>query len=218
MTDKGYKGVGMEGAIARWYAAGNDRSPDRYSEQVERVRELAGPGSEVLEVAPGPGNLSIALAGTGDYTVTGLDISRTFVEIARAKAAEAGVQVDFRRGNASAMPFGDESFDFVVCCAAFKNFSDPVGALHEMHRVLRPGGHALIVDLRRDVSRQAVDDDVARMGISGPSRLFTKYALRSFLRRRAYTRSEFEDFIARTSFRTYDIHLSPLALDVDLRK
>ncbi|MET7328791.1 hypothetical protein [Nonomuraea sp. NPDC005650] len=68
MADKGYKGVGMEGAIARWYAAGNDRSPDRYSEQVERVRELAGPGSEVLEVAPGPGHLSIALAGTGDYT------------------------------------------------------------------------------------------------------------------------------------------------------
>ncbi|MER5998856.1 class I SAM-dependent methyltransferase [Nonomuraea angiospora] len=218
MTDKGYKGVGMEGAIARWYAASNDRSPDRFSDQVERVRELAEPGSEVLEVAPGPGNLSIALAGTGDYTVTGLDISQTFVEIARAKAAESGVRVDFRRGNASAMPFEDGSFDFVVCCAAFKNFSDPVGALHEMHRVLRPGGHALVIDLRRDVSKEAVDADVARMGMSGLSRLFTKFALRSFLPRRAYTKPEFEDFIARTRFRTYDIHTSPLALDIELRK
>ncbi|MFI9847244.1 class I SAM-dependent methyltransferase [Nonomuraea sp. NPDC051941] len=218
MTDKGYKGVGMEGAIARWYAASNDRSPDRFSDQVERVRELAEPGSEVLEVAPGPGNLSIALAATGDYTVTGLDISQTFVEIARAKAAEAGVRVDFRRGNASAMPFEDGSFDFVVCCAAFKNFSDPVGALHEMHRVLRPGGHALVIDLRRDVSKEAVDADVARMGMSGLSRLFTKFALRSFLPRRAYTKPEFEDFIARTRFRTYGIHTSPLALDIELRK
>ncbi|GAA3233099.1 class I SAM-dependent methyltransferase [Nonomuraea helvata] len=148
-TDKGYKGVGMKGPIARWYATSTGRSPDRFAEQVVQVRERTGPGSEILEVAPGPGYLSIALARTGDYTVTGLDISETFVEIARTKAAEAGVEVDFLVGNASAMPFEDESFDFVVCCAAFKNFSDPVGALQEMHRVLRPGGRALINDLRR---------------------------------------------------------------------
>ncbi|WP_188192409.1 class I SAM-dependent methyltransferase [Nonomuraea sp. SYSU D8015] len=217
-TDKGYKGIGMEGAIARWYAASNGKSPDRWEEQVAVVREHAAKGSTILEVAPGPGYLSIALARTGDYTVTGLDISETFVQIARAKAAEAGAAVDFRLGNASAMPFEDESFDFVVCCAAFKNFSDPVGALREMHRVLRPGGGALIVDLRRDVTKQAVEDDVARMGMGGLSKLFTKFALRSFLPRRAYTKGDFEAFIAQTSFRVYDIRLSPLALEVDLRK
>jgi ubiquinone/menaquinone biosynthesis C-methylase UbiE len=217
-TDKGYKGIGMEGAIARWYAASNGKSTDRWDEQVAVVRERAAKGSKILEVAPGPGYLSIALARTGDYTVTGLDVSETFVQIARAKAAEAGAGVDFRLGNASSMPFEDETFDFIVCRAAFKNFSDPVGALREMHRVLRPGGGALVVDLRRDVSKQAVDDDVARMGIGGLSKVFTKLALRSFLPRRAYTKSEFEAFIAQTSFRTYDIRLSPLALDVDLRK
>lgn len=217
-ADKGYKGIGMEGAIARWYAASNGKSPDRWEEQVAVVRERAAKGSTILEVAPGPGYLSIALARTGGYTVTGLDISETFVQIARAKAAEAGVAVDFRLGNASAMPFEDESFDFVVCCAAFKNFSDPVGALRETHRVLRPGGGALIVDLRRDVTKQAVEDDVARMGMGGLSKVFTKFALRSFLPRRAYTKGDFEAFIAQTSFRTYDIRLSPLALEVDLRK
>ncbi|WP_433434139.1 class I SAM-dependent methyltransferase [Nonomuraea sp. CA-141351] len=208
----------MEGAIARWYATSTGKSPGRFDEQVVKVRERTAPGSEILEVAPGPGYLSIALARTGDYAVTGLDISETFVEIARSKAAEAGVEVDFRLGNASAMPFDDESFDFVICCAAFKNFSDPVGALQEMHRVLRPGGRALINDLRRDVSKEAVDEDVDRMGLSGLAKTFTRYVLRSFLPRRAYTKSEFERLVSETRFRTYDVRLSPLSLDVDLRK
>jgi ubiquinone/menaquinone biosynthesis C-methylase UbiE len=116
------------------------------------------------------------------------------------------------------MPFDGESFDFIICCAAFKNFSDPVGALEEMHRVLRPGGYALINDLRKDVSKEAVDKDVAEMELGGLSKMFTKYALRSFLPRRAYLKSEFEALISHTSFRTYDIHASPLALDVELRK
>jgi ubiquinone/menaquinone biosynthesis C-methylase UbiE len=217
-TGKGYKGIGMEGAIARWYTANTGKDLARFEEQCAKVRVRAGKGSKILEVAPGPGYLSIALARTGDYTVTGLDISETFVEIARAKAAEAGVEVDFRLGNASAMPFEDESFDFAVCCAAFKNFSDPIGALRETHRVLRPGGRALVIDLRRDVSKEAVDEDVARMGIGGPAKAFTAFALRSFLPRRAYTKSEFAAFVAETGFSAYDIEVSPLSLEVDLRK
>ncbi|MEV0389877.1 class I SAM-dependent methyltransferase [Nonomuraea sp. NPDC050643] len=217
-TDKGYRGIGMEGAIARWYATTNAKSPARYQEQVAKVRRYAAKGARILEVAPGPGYLSIALAATGDYTVTGLDISDTFVQIARAKAAEAGVEVDFRRGNAAAMPFNDDTFDFLICCAAFKNFSDPVAALREMHRVLRPGGCALVLDLRRDVSKQAVDEDVARMRMGVFSRAFTRLALRSFLPRRAYTKGEFEAMVAHTGFGAHDIRESPLTLEVELQK
>jgi ubiquinone/menaquinone biosynthesis C-methylase UbiE len=217
-TGKGYKGIGMEGTIARWYAASTAKDASRFEAQFAQVRRLTGQGSAVLEVAPGPGYLSIALAETGDYTVTGLDISETFVKIAKSKAAEAGVEVDFRHGNASAMPFADESFDFVICCAAFKNFSDPVGALQEMHRVLRPGGCALISDLRKDVSKEAVDKDVDELGVTGLNKIFTRYVLRSVLPRRAYLESEFAALIAHTRFRTFDIQVSPLALDVELRK
>ncbi len=88
----------------------------------------------------GPGYFAIELAKLGDYRVTGLDISETFVEIARANAAQAGVKVDFRRGDASNLPFPKESFDFLLCRAAFKNFSEPQRALEEMHRVLKPSG------------------------------------------------------------------------------
>ena len=70
------------------------------------------PGSAVLEVAPGPGYFSIELAKLGAYSITGLDISHTFVEIAAKKAAEAGVHVEFRQGNASSMPFARQLFRF----------------------------------------------------------------------------------------------------------
>ena len=92
-----------------------------------------------LEVAPGPGYLAVEMARTGRVLVTGLDVSRTFVQIAEQNAREAGVSVDFRQGDAAAMPFADDSFDLVVCQAAFKNFTLPQTAIAEMHRVLRPG-------------------------------------------------------------------------------
>jgi ubiquinone/menaquinone biosynthesis C-methylase UbiE len=97
-------------------------------------------------VAPGPGYLAIEIAKRGDSRVTGLDISETFVRIAQTNARAENVDVDFQHGNASAIPFSDASFDFIVCRAAFKNFTDPVGALDEMFRVLAPGGSRL--DLR----------------------------------------------------------------------
>ncbi len=138
---KGYKGLGMEGALARWYAR-NTASRD-HRKTAELVAARVADGACVLEVAPGPGFMAIELARLGAYRVTGLDISKTFVEIATANARAAGVVVEFRHGNASEMPFPvPGSFDFIVCQAAFKNFSEPVRALCEMHRVLKPAGKA----------------------------------------------------------------------------
>jgi ubiquinone/menaquinone biosynthesis C-methylase UbiE len=215
---QGYKGVGMEGPIARWYATSTGKDQKRHEEQARQVTELLADGGEILEVAPGPGYMSIALAKTGDYTVTGLDISETFVEISRKNAAEAGVWVDFQHGNASAMPFDGDSFDFVVCCAAFKNFSEPVRALQEMRRVLRPGGRALIVDLRPDVSKQAVNDEVAGMGLGAVSGAFTRVVLRYGLTRRAYTKKQFEDFVSQAGFRSVDTRQTRMSLEVEMRK
>jgi ubiquinone/menaquinone biosynthesis C-methylase UbiE len=55
-----------------------------------------------------------------------VDISKTFVEIAKRNAAAESVVVRFQAGNASALPIEDSSMDFVVCRAAFKNFSEPL--------------------------------------------------------------------------------------------
>src|SRR5262245_22468849 len=146
---KAYRGIGMEGAIATWYTRNTGRDLSRFKETARLVADRTRPSGDVLEVAPGPGYLAIELAKRG-YSVTALDISASFVRIAQENARKAGVAVDVRQGNASRMPFADAAFDFIVCTAAFKNFSDPIGALDEMHRVLRPGGAASIIDLRKD--------------------------------------------------------------------
>jgi 2-polyprenyl-3-methyl-5-hydroxy-6-metoxy-1,4-benzoquinol methylase len=87
----------MEGAVAKWYAGLTKKSLKEFQALAQRVAEELRPGSRVLEVAPGPGYFAIELAKLGDYRIAGLDISETFVDIARANAVEANVRVDFRR-------------------------------------------------------------------------------------------------------------------------
>jgi ubiquinone/menaquinone biosynthesis C-methylase UbiE len=156
----------MEGWVARWYTRTRRKDIADFRREAKTVAERLVSGSRVLEVAPGPGFFAIELAKAGDFAITGLDISRTLVEIATKNAQDAGVKLDFRLGNASAMPFAECSFDFVHCAAAFKNFSEPVKALNEMYRVLRPGGEALISDLRNDASLDEVDQYVKQSGRS----------------------------------------------------
>jgi ubiquinone/menaquinone biosynthesis C-methylase UbiE len=57
-------------------------------------------------------------------------------------------------------------FDFIVCRAAFKNFGHPLGALREMHRVLRPGDRALVIAMRNDATGNAIKDETAKMQLS----------------------------------------------------
>jgi ubiquinone/menaquinone biosynthesis C-methylase UbiE len=216
---KGYKGIGMEGPIARWYAtSAGRRDTRRVAEEARQVAACLPGGGQVLEVGPGPGLMAIELARTGRYQVTGLDISTTFVEIARRNAAAADLPVDFRHGNAASMPFEDESFDLVACCAAFKNFAEPVQVLREMQRVLRPSGRAIVIDLRHDVSRQAVRAEVERMSLGPAARVLTSLTLRSFQAHRAYTRDQYDEFIARSRFAFSGIRQTPVALEVHMQK
>ncbi len=124
---KGYRGMGMEGPVARWYARITRPSLPEFQALARRIADQVPSGGSVLEVAPGPGYFAIELAKIGGRHVTGLDISQTFVEIAKKEATTAGVEVEFRQGNVSAMPFPADSFDYLLCRAAFKNFSDAPG-------------------------------------------------------------------------------------------
>jgi ubiquinone/menaquinone biosynthesis C-methylase UbiE len=218
-TTKGYRGIGMEGAIARWYAKSTRKDVERFRALAARLRAVLPQGGDVLEVAPGPGYLSIEMAKDGACRVTGLDVSRTMVELARANAAEAGVEVDFRRGDASAMPFVDDSFDVLTCSAAFKNFSEPHKALEEMYRVLRLGGTALVVDLHRDVPMSEIRKYFSDMGLGTVERWMTVATFRFMLLKRAYTRADFEQLLADIPFREKEIRIDDgVGLEVWLRK
>lgn len=207
----------MEGRVARWYAR-QRRSGYQiaaYRIQAAELTDGLPSGAAVLEVAPGPGYLAIEMARLGVVDVTGLDISRTFVGIARENARQAAVRVDFRQGDAASMPFDADSFDLIVCQAAFKNFAQPVDALDEMHRVLRAGGTALIYDMRRDAPGADIDREVGRMELSRPNALLTKAAL-TMLRLRAYSRAEFERLAAQSAFRTCEIQSEGIGMVVRL--
>jgi ubiquinone/menaquinone biosynthesis C-methylase UbiE len=217
-TVKAYRGFGMEGAVAKWYSGLTRKSMDDFKELARRAVDQLPPRARVIEVAPGPGYFAIELAKLGDYEITGLDISNTFVEIARSNAAEAHVRIDFRHGNASDMPFAEEAFDFLLCRAAFKNFSEPVRALKEMHRVLKPGGQALIIDLRGDASKESIRKAVEEMHLGAVNTMMTKLTFRFMLLKRAYTKAELEEMIAETEFRGVEIQEDLLGFEIVLTK
>jgi ubiquinone/menaquinone biosynthesis C-methylase UbiE len=157
----------------------------RFVELAARIAAAIPASAAVLEIAPGPGFLAIELAKRG-LAVRAVDISKTFVEIAYRNATAAGVTVRFEQGDAAALSVADASVDFAVCCAAFKNFSRPVQALAEMRRVLRPGGIALLIDMRRDVSVAAVKDYVGGLDVGRLNRWFMLLVFHTMLIRRAY--------------------------------
>jgi len=216
-AQKAYKGLPMEGPVATWYAKNTARDERRFSETARAVADRVRPGGRILEVAPGPGYLAIELARRG-YAVTAVDISRSFVRIARKNAADAGVTVTVEQGNASALPLPDASFDYVVCTAAFKNFSDPVGAINEMHRVLKPGCAASIYDLRKDATAADIATEVRGMHLSTWNALLTRFIFRFGLLRAAYTRQQMEGMAAQSRFGTGEMRVDGIGFELRLTR
>jgi ubiquinone/menaquinone biosynthesis C-methylase UbiE len=217
-TTKAYKGLPMEGLIATWYAKTTLKDLKRHKLMAKQLVEKIPANGKILEIAPGPGYFCIELARLGNYQITGLDISKSFVEIARKKAAEAGLKIDFREGNASAMPFEDNTFDFTFCQAAFKNFSEPVKAITEMYRVLRPGGLSVIADLRRDASPEDIDREVKGMGLNRINEMLVKWTFDQMLLKSAYSVDEMKRMVSQTPFGNCKIKMDGVGFQIWLAK
>jgi ubiquinone/menaquinone biosynthesis C-methylase UbiE len=112
-------------------------------------------GARLLEVGCGPGHLSLQLASRQGFDVTGLDLDPAMVERARANTDRSGNGRDrrltFLVGDVASLPFPDGSFDLVVSTLSMHHWADPAAGMSEIARVLRPGGRALIWDLRPGV-------------------------------------------------------------------
>jgi ubiquinone/menaquinone biosynthesis C-methylase UbiE len=128
------------------------------AEEVRIARLLLGltPGDTILDVACGPGNFSREFArAVGDEgLVVGIDASRTMLARGVEELQRAGIgSLALVRGDATALPFRDASFDGACCFAALHLFAEPLAALDEITRVLRPGGRiALMTSVRRPVA------------------------------------------------------------------
>jgi demethylmenaquinone methyltransferase/2-methoxy-6-polyprenyl-1,4-benzoquinol methylase len=119
-----------------------------------RAAQLArvGPGSRVLDVATGTGDLAIELAArvAPDGEVVGSDFSQGMLTRARTKAAartEAGVTPCFEWGDALALPYDDDSFDAATVGFGARNFADLQRGLAEMVRVVCPGGRVVVLEI-----------------------------------------------------------------------
>jgi arsenite methyltransferase len=107
------------------------------------------PGEDVLDIGAGPGFLSCEMAAVvGDGgSVQGIDPSASMLAIAAERERAPGsARVEFREGDALAMPYDDDSFDVAVSTQVYEYIADMQAALAEAHRVLRPGGRLLVLD------------------------------------------------------------------------
>ena len=214
---KPYRGIGMEGFIANWYAKNTAGDIEDFRRTARVIADRLPAGAQILEIAPGPGFLAIELARLGAYQITGLDVSKSFVRIATENARMAGLNINFRLGDAHALPFAPGSFDFIVCRAAFKNFSDPVKALGEMRRVLNPDGTALIIDMRSDVSDATIDEFVKSRAGGRINALITGLTFKHMLRKRAYCPADMLAMARKAGFSRCDIDEASIGMDVWLR-
>lgn len=133
------------------------------------VAAVAPHGARVLEVGCGPGTLSIRLAREHGLDVTGVDLDPAMIRRARANAARAGDgygrSPSFLIGDVASLAFPDASFDLAVSTLSMHHWADPRAGLTEIGRVLRPGGRALLWDIRPGVLpfHRRVPDPVERV-------------------------------------------------------
>jgi demethylmenaquinone methyltransferase/2-methoxy-6-polyprenyl-1,4-benzoquinol methylase/phosphoethanolamine N-methyltransferase len=111
------------------------------------------PGDVVLEVGCGTGDVALAakLRTGAAGRVYGTDAAPEMIEVARQKASKAGIEVDFQVDLIENISFPDHTFDVVLSSLMMHHLPNDLKrrGLREIHRVLKPGGHLLVVDFKR---------------------------------------------------------------------
>jgi len=118
-------------------------------------RHVVESGSRVLDVGCGPATITVGLARWAcDGSVTAIEPGGDILEAARQTVAEAGVDNVFvEEASVYELPYEDDSFDVAYAHQVMQHLTDPVSALSEMRRVVRPGGHVAVRDSDYDTMR-----------------------------------------------------------------
>jgi ubiquinone/menaquinone biosynthesis C-methylase UbiE len=139
----------------------DDWAGGQHARVAQRLVELAGPkkGEFALDVGTGTGLVAhLVAAKVNPGMVIGIDLSDHMLSIARAKAtSKTGKNTQFLGMAAERLVFKPDTFDLVTMGDALAYLADPVTALEETFRVLRPGGRLAVSCLRRSLSTPAQD-------------------------------------------------------------
>ncbi len=183
--------------VASGYVAENLAQSEAFAREALRLVPAHG---EVLDVAAGPGSLSLLAARTA-RRVHALDFSFAMLHELGTRAAAAGVRnVEARLGDGQALPFGDASFDAAYSMFGLIFFPDRARGLAELARVLRPGARAVVSAWppRERVPAFAALFDAMNAELPPPGVGNAPAALG--------TAAEMEAELARAGFRRTDVH------------
>jgi len=163
-----------------------------------------------VEIGTGSGFLAIELAKRTNLKIFAVDLSDDMITIAEDNVKRFGLlnKITIRLGDAHKLPFDNDFADLVVTHGAFHHWRDPVTALKEIHRILKPRGIGYIIDLRRDAPSYLVEKFVKY------NRKFAEHTLNAF--HASYTIEEVRKLIKKANISNYD--LSVFKLDDEVIK
>ena len=109
------------------------------------------PDAVVLDVACGTGDLTTELRRNSNAAVIGTDFCRPMLAVAREKGATDGSDIPYVESDALQLPFSDSTFDALSIAFGLRNLADFQAGLRELHRVLKPNGHLVVLEFSTPV-------------------------------------------------------------------
>ena len=208
---------GVEGYFAIKYAEfarDSEEMQKEYRRLAENVVSMFQKG-KLLEVGPGPSYISIEIAKRlQDVEIIGLEISDTMIEMSNINAREHGVsgKITLKKGDASKMPFGDSTFDFVITSGSLHHWKKPNQVINEIYRVLKSECTALVSDLRKDAPKEKIKEFSNKIN----SKLMRWGLNHSFSE--GYTVKQIGEIIKSTHFKDVHIKEEEISMQILLKK
>jgi ubiquinone/menaquinone biosynthesis C-methylase UbiE len=160
------EGIPWPGSVLYNLASGTPVFQHSYQVIALHILSYCTAGS-LLDIGTGPGWLLLKVHQQAPrMRLVGMDVSPSMVARARENVRAAGLSdgIEIIEGNASRIPYEAGTFDVVVSTASIHHWKEPVIALNEVYRVLKPGAHALLYDVVSDTPGAVLDDLVRQAG------------------------------------------------------
>jgi len=164
-----------------------------------------------LEIGPGPGYLGIDwLKKTSGTILTGLEISKTMIEMAEKNCKDVGMseRTEYIYGNASRMPFEDDRFDGIFTNGSLHEWEEPEKVISEIHRILKPGAKFFVGDLKRNINPVLIK--MLKMGVKNRS---MKKGLETSVGA-AYTKPELEEMMSKSPFTKFHVDEGSFGIEI----